>query len=129
MVNVYNTSINDNNDFRFFSVLPLLLARGSTSSSDGHGGMTSVGSISLAPRATILELWRCCSMLALKAGTGGAMSGDGPRDMSLWRDLGRRMVDARRSLLGLAKLDEPWRGAVCGVVGVAGGILPLMRAS
>lgn len=44
------------------------------------------------------------------------------------------MVDALRSLLGLEKLAEPSRGAVCGVMGVkgvdgVGGNLPLMRVS
>jgi hypothetical protein len=40
-------------------------------------------------------------------------------------------VEARRSLLGLAKLADPSMGAVWGVIGVigVGGALPLMRES
>ena len=107
----------------------------------GNSGMTSVGSRSLAPRAVILPMEVpmvverfCC--IVLSCGTGGAFSGVGARLDSLPRDLGRRMVDARRSLFGLEKLSEPWMGAVMGVMGagvngVVGppGALPLMRES
>ena len=73
-------------------------------------------------------------MLGLNAGTGGANSGDGPLADSLWRDFGRRIVEARRSFCGLMKLELPSRGAVCGVRGVygvegVGGALPLTRVS
>jgi hypothetical protein len=67
-------------------------------------------------------------------GTGGANSGEGPRIESRPRDLGRRIVDARRNFCGLMKLELPSRGAVCGVSGVngvegVGGALPLTRVS
>jgi hypothetical protein len=50
------------------------------------------------------------------------MSGDGPLDDSLPRDLGRMIVEARRSLLGmgLMKPELASRGAVWGVLGVKG---------
>jgi hypothetical protein len=124
----------DISDFRFLNFRDLKLLAVSSSVSDGQGGMTRVGSISLAPRAIILVEYLCCMRLLLKAGSGGAVSGDGPRDISAWRDLGRRIVEARRSLFGLAKADDPSTGAVCGVMGVegvegVGGALPLMRVS
>jgi hypothetical protein len=115
----------------------LMLDVASSLSIPGHSGMTSVGSRSLAPRATILPMVveRFCCMV-LSCGTGGAFSGVGTRLDSLPRDLGRRMVDARRSLLGLEKLAEPSIGAVmgvmgAGVMGVVGppGALLLMRES
>jgi hypothetical protein len=70
----------------------------------------------------------------LIVGTGGANSGEGPRIESRPRDLGRRIVDARRNFCGLMKLELPSRGAVCGVSGVygvegVGGALPLTRVS
>jgi hypothetical protein len=110
--------MSDIKDFRFLSVLLLKLAMGSSSVSEGHGGKTSVGSLSLAPRACILVMRFCAIVLALKVGTGGANSGDGPLLASLWRDFGRRIVEARRSFCGLMKLELPSRGAVCGVRGV-----------
>lgn len=50
------------------------------------------------------------------------MSGEGPLETSPPRDFGRRMVDARRSLLGigLANPDVASIGAVWGVRGVYG---------
>ena len=121
-------------DFRFLSFLLLKLPIRSSSVSEGHGGRTSVGSRSLAPRACIL-LKRLSEMTCvLMVGTGGAVSGEGPLVDSPRRDLGRRIVDARRSLCGLVKLEVPSRGAVWGVSGIegvdgVGGTLPLMRAS
>lgn len=137
---VYSESISDISDFRFLSFLLLKLAMGSSSVSDGHGGSTSVGSRSLAPRACILEMvmrfWarELVKEFGLMVGTGGASSGEGPRIESRPRDLGRRIVDARRSFCGLMKLELPSRGAVCGVSGVygvegVGGALPLTRVS
>jgi hypothetical protein len=113
---VSSESMSDMSDFRFFSVLPLKLAMGSSSMSDGQGGIRF-----------------CAMVLVLMEGTGGAKSGEGPLSESRPRDLGRRMVDARRSFCELMKLGLPSRGAVCGVDvnGVEGvsGVLPLMRAS
>lgn len=115
----------------------LMLDVASSVSLPRNSGMTSVGSRSLAPRAVILPMVVerfCC--IVLSCGTGGAVSGVGVRLDSLPRDLGRRMVDARRSLFGLEKLSVPWMGAVmgvmgAGVIGVVGppGALPLMRES
>lgn len=53
---------------------------------------------------------------------GGVISGDGPLDSSPPLDLGRSMVEARRSLLGigLEKPDVASMGAVWGVRGVYG---------
>ncbi len=50
------------------------------------------------------------------------MSGEGPLDSSPPRDLGRRMVEARRSLLGIGFANplEASIGAVWGVRGVYG---------
>ena len=50
------------------------------------------------------------------------MSGEGPLELSPPRDFGRRMVEARRSLLGigLANPDVASIGAVWGVRGVYG---------
>jgi hypothetical protein len=50
------------------------------------------------------------------------MSGEGPLDSSPPRDLGRRMVEARRSLLGIGLVnpDVASMGAVWGVRGVYG---------
>jgi hypothetical protein len=127
--------MSDMSDFRFLRVLLLKLAMGSSSVSEGQGGSTRVGSRSLAPRACILDapkVMRFWAMaLVLMVGTGGANSGEGPLIESRPRDLGRRIVDARRSFCGLMKLELPSRGAVCGVSGVegVGGILPLTRAS
>lgn len=125
----YNESMSDMRDFRFLRRRVLMLLMGSSSVSDGQGGRTSVGSISLAPRACIFDMrfW-------FKVGIGGAVSGEGPLVESLCRDLGRRIVDARRSFWGLMKLELPSSGAVCGVRGVYGvdgvaGILPLTRVS
>lgn len=57
-----------------------------------------------------------------RTGTGGAISGEGPLETSPPRDLGRRMVDARRSLLGigLANPEVASMGAVWGVRGMYG---------
>lgn len=123
--------MSDMRDLRFLILLLFMLLMGSSSLSDGHGGITRVGSISLAPRATILVIR---FVLSPKVGIGGATSDDDPLGISLWRDLGRNIVDARRSLFGLTKLAEPSKGAVCGVVGVWGmlgvpGTFPLMRES
>lgn len=73
-------------------------------------------------------------MLLRISGIGGAESGVDILAESPWRDLGRRMVDALRSLFGGAKFDDGSRGAVWGVMGVKGvdgvaGTLPLMRES
>lgn len=62
-------------------------------------GSINVGSLSFAPRATILD-WRLDNGASLEAGIGG-ISGEGPRIESALRDFGRRIVDARRSLLGI----------------------------
>lgn len=56
-----------------------------------------------------------------KMGTGGGpISGDGPLEVSPPRDFGRKIVDARRSLLGmgLANPEVASIGAVWGVRGV-----------
>jgi len=105
--------MSDMSDLRFLSLRVLMVLMMSSSVSDGHGGRTSVGSISLAPRATILVMRFCDTALGLKVGSGGAVSGDGPLVESPWRDFGRKMVDARRRRLGgLAKLADPSIGAV-----------------
>lgn len=53
---------------------------------------------------------------------GGAISGDCPLETSPPRDFGRKMVDARRSLLGIGLVnpDVASIGAVWGVRGVYG---------
>jgi hypothetical protein len=82
-----------------------------------NGGSTRVGSRSLAPRATIFD-WRWGKPMVLarfNAGIGGgAISDDGPFEGSPPRDFGRRIVDARRSLLGsgLVKPEVASMGAV-----------------
>jgi hypothetical protein len=129
---VYNESMNSINDFRRRNARLLMLAMGSSASPPGQGGRTSVGSISFAPRATILPMVvdRFCCMV-LSCGTGGAISGVAALMESPPRDFGLISVEARRSFLGLAKLAEPSIGAVMGVVGVIGvdGARPLMRVS
>lgn len=118
-------------DFRFRSFLLLMLPMGSSSALSGQGGRMSVGSRSSAPRATILVIRFCAFVLACMEGTGGAVSGEGTRAVSLCRDFGRRIVDALRNLFGLEKFNDPSRGAVWGVMGVYGeeGVLPLTRVS
>jgi hypothetical protein len=79
---VYSDSMRDMSDFRFLSVLLLKLLMGS-SSSEGHGGRTSIGSRSLAPRGCILLARFMAAELLFMAGTGGANSGVGPQADSL----------------------------------------------
>jgi hypothetical protein len=65
---VYNESINSINDFLRRNARLFMPAMGSSASPSGQGGRTSVGSISLAPRATILPMLVdrfCCAVLAL----------------------------------------------------------------
>jgi hypothetical protein len=94
--------MSDISDFRFLSFLLLKLLIGSSSVSEGHGGMTRVGSRSLAPRACILLMRLLAAMLlVVMVGIGGATSGDGPLIESPCRDFGRRIVEARRSFCGL----------------------------
>jgi hypothetical protein len=83
----------------------------------GQGGRTRVGSLSSAPRAvmrpSVVERFCCMVVLVLTWGTGGATSGEGVFLVdSPPRDFGRRMVDARRTLLAAAKLAAPSMGAV-----------------
>jgi hypothetical protein len=73
----------DIKDLRFLSVLLLKLLIGSSSVSEGHGGKTSVGSRSSAPRACILVIRFWAKELGLNTGTGGADSGVGPLGWSL----------------------------------------------
>jgi hypothetical protein len=82
MRRIYSDSMSDMSDFRFLSVLLLKLLIGS-SSSEGHGGRTSIGSRSLAPRGCILLMRFMAAEFAFRAGTGGANSGEGPRTDSL----------------------------------------------
>lgn len=82
----------------------------------GQSGRTSVGSLSSAPRAvmrpSVVERF-CCIVLVLTCGTGGGSSGEGVfRTESPPRDLGRRIVDARRILFWAAKFAAPSMGAV-----------------
>lgn len=108
----------------------------------GHSGITSKGSRSSAPRATnrpnVVDRFCCMVLVVLIVGSGGALSGVGVGVFlahSAPRDLGRRMVDARRILLGATKLvvEVPSSGAVWGVLGagVMGvrGPLPWLRPS
>ena len=97
-----------------------------------------VGSLSSAPRAvmrpSVVDRFCCRLVVVLTCGTGGAGSGVGVfREDSPPRDLGRRMVDARRTLLGAVKLAAPSMGAVWGVMGAGdmgvGGTLPWTRES
>lgn len=74
---LYSESMSDMRDFRFLRRLVLMLLIGSSSVSEGQGGRTSVGSISLAPRACIFDMRFCGA--ELKVGIGGAASGEGPR--------------------------------------------------
>jgi hypothetical protein len=53
----------------------------------------------------------CWIVLGFSCGTGGASSGVGVLLLSP-RDFGLKIVDARRSLLGLEKLADPSIGAV-----------------
>lgn len=70
-----------------------------------------------------------------RGGTGGADSGVGGLTEGPDRDFGRKMVEARLSLLPPGNPEDPSSGAVWGVTGVYGvegvnGVLPpLMRAS
>ena len=72
--------MSDMSYLRFLIFLLLKLAIGSSSVSEGHGGRTSVGSRSLAPRACILDRRFCAVMLTI--GIGGAISGVGARSAS-----------------------------------------------
>jgi hypothetical protein len=105
--------MNSISDFLRRNARLFLLAMGSSASPTGQGGRTSVGSISFAPRATILPkvVDRFCCIVLI-CGTGGAMSGVADLTGSPPRDLGLISVEARRSLLGLAKLADPPMGAV-----------------
>lgn len=113
-------SIKSIKDFLFRRVL--LLARALVSSSwvKLKSGRTSVGSISFAPRAIIRDDGLGGIMVALDCGIGGATGCVECLTLSPWRDLGRKTVDARRSLFGAAKLAGRSTGAVCGVAGVRG---------
>jgi hypothetical protein len=129
---VYNESMKSMSDFLRRNARLLILAIGSSVSPSGQGGRIRVGSISLAPRATILPIVvdRFCCMV-LSCGIGGAISGVTVLTESPPRDFGLISVEARRSLLGLAKLAGFSIGAVIGVIGVIGvdGARPLMRVS
>lgn len=116
LLRIYSESMKSINDLRRRIARLRALALGSISLL-GQSGMTSVGSLSSAPRAVIrpsvVERFCCMVLLVLTCGTGGARSGEGVfRTESPPRDLGRRMVDARRILFGAVKFAEPSIGAV-----------------
>lgn len=98
---------------RFLTRRVLMLFIGLTSSSSGHGGSSSTGSRSSAPRATILlAAFLGEASVECDVGSSGIASGEGPRAVPGRLDGIKR--EFRRSLLVLGS------GAVRGVRGVAG---------